>query len=403
VDSSSGSSSLGTESMQDSDDVSFLSEVAEIMIVDDHSPSPSLSPKLERSPPRTVQRRRLKPSRYPVITDFFSRGPSEKKKRSRKRGIVPSDKAGRPKRTSERARASGNAFSSHLSVFRCSSDCDPLLDPHSADRRNPEARTRRRQERSHRRADLSVFTMAGGRIMSGWQRRNAVTIDTEDIAFRRALEPSARRPPQSPPNRLLSSELPRTRRLPRQALRGPINRTASSSTLRVTDPAPEEETRHRIVIDFDISSLPLGKVYAAGSYLGKGWLYELLSIVSGTPPSHPPPAIEVDVHELSSVSTALDYTVFFPSACDSFAQVLNDRLEMSYETFTSWNATMHGVCSLVSWILASAEGNDAHLIRTASLEYTGSLVARIDTALEDSGDRAKSLSPWQTSYYRSVL
>ena len=257
-------------------------------------------------------------------------------------------------------------------------------------RRDFKTRPGRRHERPHRHADLSVFTVAGGRIVSGWQRRNAVTIDTEDIAFRRALEPSVRRARQSP-NRRLPIELPRTKRPSRQALRGPINRTGSSSTLRVTNPTPDEETRHRIVVDFDIPSLPLGKVYAASSYLGKGWLYDLLSIASGTPPSHPPPAIEVDGHGLSSISTALDYTVFLPYACDSFAKVLNDRMAQSYDEFTSWNATMHGVCLLVSWILVSVEGNDAHLIRTASLEYTGSLVARIDTALEDSGDRAGSL------------
>ena len=268
-----------------------------------------------------------------------------------------------------------------------------LLDLQYADRRDFKTRPRRQHDRSHQHADLSVFTVAGGRIMSGWQRRNAVTIDTEDIAFRRALEPSARRTRQSP-NRLFPSELPRTRRPSRQALRGPINRTGSSSTLRVTNPTPpDEETRHRIVVDFDIPSLPPGKVYTASSYLGKGWLYELLSVASGTPPSHPPPAIEVDGHGLSSLSTALDYTIFLPYACDSFAKVLNDRMEMSFEEFTSWNAAMHGVCLLVSWTLTSAEGNDAHLIRTASLEYTGSLVARIDTALEDSGDRARSLSP----------
>jgi hypothetical protein len=265
-----------------------------------------------------------------------------------------------------------------------------LLDPQPAVLRNSKAHTRRRHERPQRPADLSVFTVAGRRIMSGWQRRNAVTIDTEDLAFRRALEPSARRERQSPSKRLLPSEV-RVRRPPRQVFRGPINRTMSSSTLRVIDPAPDEDTRHRIVVDFDIPFLPPGKVYAASSYLGKGWLYELLSVVSGTPLSHSPPAIEVDGHRLSSVSTALDYTAFLPYACDSFAKVLNDPPETSYEMFTSWNATMHNVCSLVSWILASAEGNDAHLIRTASLEYTGSLVARIDTTLEDSGSRAKSL------------
>jgi hypothetical protein len=76
------------------------------MAVDDHSPS--LSPKLERSPPRTLQKQRLEPSRYPVIQGYFVRGPSEKKKRPRKRGIVPFERARRPKRTSGKVRTSGN-------------------------------------------------------------------------------------------------------------------------------------------------------------------------------------------------------------------------------------------------------------------------------------------------------
>jgi len=234
----------------------------------------------------------------------------------------------------------------------------PLIppDPHSADRRNSKTRPRRRHEHPQRPADLSVFTVAGGRVLSGWHKRNAVTIDTEDIAFQRALEPLERRPrpfPNRPP-----SGPPHIRRPPRQALRGPINQNASS-TSRVVDPVPDEKTRHRIAVDFDIPLLSSGLVYATSSYLGKGWLHELLSIVSGTPPSHPPPAVEVDGHMLSSVSTALDYTVFLPYSRDSFAKVLDNPLAMSREAFTNWNANMHAVCSLVSWILASAVG-DGH-------------------------------------------
>ncbi len=90
--------------------------------------------------------------------------------------------------------------------------------------------------------------------------------------------------------------------------------------------------------------------------------------------------------------TRQNYTIFLPCACDSFAKVLNDPLTMSHEAFASWNANRHSVCVLISWILASTASNDASVIRTVSLEYTGSLIARIDTALGDSGDRAKSLN-----------
>ncbi len=352
------------------------------MLIDDDESLPSL--KSERSLPRNLQKRRLQPSRYPVITDFFVREPHKKKKRPRRQGIVPPEKSSRLKRTSGRVGASGNALYYHTFF---SPKTWTLLD-----RPNSKARSRRRRERPQRPADLSVFTVAGGRVLSGWQRRNAVTIDTEDISFHRALEPLAHRARPPPPVRV-PSRLPYAMRRPRQALQRSSEQIASSSRLRTIDPVLHEETRHRIVVDFDIPFVSSGRIYAASSYLGKGWLHELLSIVSGTPLSHPPPAVEVDGHGLSSVSTALDYTVFLPCSCDSFAQVLNDPLSMSHEAFASWNANMHSVCLLVSWILSSAVGDDACVIRTASLEYTGSLVARIDTALGDSGDSAKSLCP----------
>lgn len=110
VNSSSDTSSSGSESTQGSDDdVAFLFESSAIMVVD--ARSPSISSNLERSPPRTLQKRRLKPSTYPVITNYFARDPNEKKKKPRKRRVVPSEKTGRPKRTSGKVRTSGNDLS----------------------------------------------------------------------------------------------------------------------------------------------------------------------------------------------------------------------------------------------------------------------------------------------------
>lgn len=111
VNSSSDTSSSESESTQGSDgddDMALLSESSAIMVVDNHSPS--LSPKLERSPHRTHQKRRLKPSKYPVITNYFAREPSEKKRRPRNRGAFPSKKASRPKRTSGKVRTGGNCL-----------------------------------------------------------------------------------------------------------------------------------------------------------------------------------------------------------------------------------------------------------------------------------------------------
>ena len=241
--------------------------------------------------------------------------------------------------------------------------------------------------------DLSVFTAVGGRVLSGWQRRNAVTIDAEDVTFHRALEPMAyrARQPHSKPIRP-PPRLPHVRRPPRHKSKDRTDQDGASSALRVPRPEPDSEVRQKIVVDFDIPFLLSGKVFSASCYIGRGWLHELLSVLSGIPPPHSPPRFEVDGHALSSVSTALDYTVFLPYACDSFAKVLDGPQVMSRDSFVKWNTDMHAVCSLASWISVSSAGNDAHLIRTASLEYTGSLIAHIDTAL-DSGEQATSLSP----------
>jgi len=106
LNSSSDKSSSESESTGGSDDVTLLSDESAIMLVDGH---PRFLPReQERSPPQTFQKRGFRPSKRPVITDFFVRGPREKKKRPRKRDIVPPEKASRPKRTSPEVGANGN-------------------------------------------------------------------------------------------------------------------------------------------------------------------------------------------------------------------------------------------------------------------------------------------------------
>jgi hypothetical protein len=87
-----------------------LSEDSAIMLVDSPSHTPSLFPEPERSLREVSRSRRLQPSRHPVITDFFDRGPREHKRRSRKRGIVTPERTGRTKHTSERVGRIGNTL-----------------------------------------------------------------------------------------------------------------------------------------------------------------------------------------------------------------------------------------------------------------------------------------------------
>jgi hypothetical protein len=77
------------------------------MVVDHRTLSPS--PKMERSPQKASQKRRLKPSRYPVITDFFDRQSRVSKKTPRKRRTMGGEKGKRSERTERRIVAGGNS------------------------------------------------------------------------------------------------------------------------------------------------------------------------------------------------------------------------------------------------------------------------------------------------------
>lgn len=123
-DTSSDESSSDSESTGGPDGVALLSDGSAIMLVDDHESLPAL--KLERSPALNLQKRRLQPSSYPVITDFFVRGYHEKKKRPQKHGIVPPEKLRRPKRALKVVGASGNihCHCTLLSFLKCHPNFD---------------------------------------------------------------------------------------------------------------------------------------------------------------------------------------------------------------------------------------------------------------------------------------
>ena len=78
------------------------------MLVDDHESVPLLE--LDRSSHPDTQKRRLQPSLFPVITDFFVRAPHEKKKKPRKQRIVPPEKLNRLKRALGKLGATGTVL-----------------------------------------------------------------------------------------------------------------------------------------------------------------------------------------------------------------------------------------------------------------------------------------------------
>ncbi|KAI0258714.1 Mus7/MMS22 family-domain-containing protein [Gloeopeniophorella convolvens] len=366
-DASTEDSSSKSGSSDSSLDIANLSPRSIISIEDNDTPSPTHG--LGRSQPRAKGKQRLGPSRFPVITDYLDRRQAKPSEKRRRRKLSAPDRV----------------YSTKVAAMRIKKS-DTRTEKHRSSRDH----TRHRRPRPQAQTDLSVFTTAGGRVMSGWQRRNAVTIDAEDIAFQRALAPLASRTRTS--STLQPSRLPRIwRPPPGRAARDRTSNTGVGSPTKRARPEPEM-TRHRIILDLGIPLLPLGRVFSANSYLGRGWLHELLSTLSGMVPSNPPPSFEIDGHALSSISSAQEFAAFLPDACDSFTAALSGAVTTTPSAFADWTAQLHAVCLFVSWIAAPASEADADLIRTASSESMGSLVAHIDTLVGDSAGQAISVN-----------
>jgi len=252
--------------------------------------------------------------------------------------------------------------------------------PHHGDEPRAPKKTSRKQKEKERRArakknNIYVFQSDNMHIITGRRETATMTLDIEDEGFYRALAPlsqdwalPARPPPVAKPtgrgSAPKSPERPRLRDAP-----------VDDDDLEVVHPPKQRQDIHG---DFDIPALPSGHKFGPNTYIGRGWLHELITALSSdsvpaVPPSimlcgiklEPPAGVGAFLKSLGQIFDGLfDLAVSLPSL---------DAPEGDKE----WRTLQHTAGQMVSWFLVTTTEAESSVLRESVKEQVLKSIARI--------------------------
>lgn len=241
--------------------------------------------------------------------------------------------------------------------------------------------TKKKMLKQRRQPQVYVFTSKGTHITSGRRRmESAITIDVEDEGFHQALAPEGVHRP--PPRRKAKPKL----------VGGLEHHGAAPMDVPMDieldyEPPPRRnelqtsfEHRRDIKVDFEIHFLPSGLAFQPHTYIGKGWLHELVNLVSGGDNVIMPGSYSAHGIELGPVSTsASDLAASLVLIGDGlFNFVFGSADDHTVENFHHWEGIIRTVCQLLSWLPAHSNMEECTLLGTALQEHLLGLITQID-------------------------
>ncbi|CDO69890.1 hypothetical protein BN946_scf184884.g49 [Trametes cinnabarina] len=140
------------------------------------------------------------------------------------------------------------------------------------------------------------------------------------------------------------------------------------------------EQLHRVTVDFDVHPLPAGISFPNTTYLGHGWLYDLINILPGTHDVPSPPSCSMFDCYLHSEMSLEAFNVCLESLCDQVRNsILGATAPASYEVCNEWQIFLHAVSQHLSWLLAkSGDQTQAALVTD-----TETVVQRLISLVEE--------------------
>ena len=143
--------------------------------------------------------------------------------------------------------------------------------------------------------------------------------------------------------------------------------------------------RHsKISLDFDLVSLPSGLTLGPNSYIGKGRLYDLISVLKGDKELPLPFSVKLfELHIDPDVPIA-QILPTFAAACDKLYEASTmaaDDNEVSM-TVKVADALMHALCQMVSFRVLHINDEEERLLVTVVSDQINHLVARINDRIK---------------------
>lgn len=234
---------------------------------------------------------------------------------------------------------------------------------------------------------LYVNAASGTRIESG-RRRHIMTIDLEDDGFHEALAPLQRdeptvRPKQRPKPRLRDGLINDYLADTSSTKDNPDSDRVSSSTSVWDRHNTPSNVLRDITADFDIPFLPSGISFGPSTFVGRGWLHELITHVAGNADILPPLGYSAFGLDLGPTTSAAEFVDCFPTLCDhaySYATGSSSTADDG-DVHKQWENILRVACQLVSWLPTNSSDDDYALMRTVVEDSTEGLIGRIEDGL----------------------
>jgi hypothetical protein len=219
--------------------------------------------------------------------------------------------------------------------------------------------------------------------------RTALVIKKGDNEFRQALDPGwraeverwnkpispARQPaanpaisvPAAPRSRLYRRTSPQ----PRNELPLPFHFHREGE--------PFASVHRHIVVGMDIAPLPSGVKFGASSYIGRGFLHQLISVTSGNSEVAPPISCNMQGLEIGPTTSAAVFSALLGPLCDRLASALRDPRVNDAETMKEWESVTRASNQLLSWLAVHAEDQEFAVLEVALREYSDGLLLVLES------------------------
>ena len=215
-----------------------------------------------------------------------------------------------------------------------------------------------------------VFTHEGQGVSTGRRRHTAfATIDLEDEGFHRALAPISDNPVTGW-SRKFQQPKPRLQvALPNGLEEIPSGGVPKAKKRRPTD----------VASDLNIAPFHSGKRFGAQTYIGKGWLQELLDVASGTHIPMHPPSINAIGFKLEADMGIQALREMLPNIFDCYFDFATALPDLEGEGLRpTWILVAHIVAQLVSHYMTQVDEPHSTSFRKFTEEQLLRLVDKIE-------------------------
>lgn len=130
-------------------------------------------------------------------------------------------------------------------------------------------------------------------------------------------------------------------------------------------------------VDLGIDSLPSGIAFSTGTYIGRGFLHQLICLITGHAQPVAPMSYVIRGFELGPDTSVHVLTTVIAPVCDQLADDVLKGHEWTAADGKDWELAMRTVCQLVSWQCLSIDDQEFSSLELTVHETMGSLVARV--------------------------